>query len=421
MITTMLRILLTRSFRPLELTSNLGAEELPDAGEHSFGLYVHIPFCRELCSFCPYQKQPFHQDTAARYTAALIQEIHRTGARMAGPSTAPLPVTSVYFGGGTPALLLEQLEAILNALRAYYVIDGEMGIELHPLDVTGKTLGRLRELGFTMVSLGIQSFQARCLRVLGRTQKDGRECVRLAREAGFRTVDVDLIFAMEGQTEEELRSDFVTAFATGATQVSTYPFIEFSYASGSGKPLRQSEKRKLLRCIEQAGSELGCERTSVWTFGMSETPKYSSITRDAYVGFGPSAATLTRQSFRVNTFSVEDYIRKASAGESAAAVAMAFSERTRALYWLFWNAYTLELNRKAFYELFRKELDLYFKWELRLAQLFGLLRKCPGGYKLTGAGAYLYHLLEQKYTNQYIDKTWRAAKEQAWPERIELY
>ena len=100
---------------------------------------------------------------------------------------------------------------------------------------------------------------------------------------------------------------------------------------------------------------------------------------------------------------------------------MEFNTRTRALYWLFWNAYTLKLNKDDFYRLFEKDLEDISYLELKLAQLFGLISKTPEGYGLTKRGAYLYHLMEQKYTHQYIDKTWRITGETPWPEEIKLY
>lgn len=445
MLTDLLRILLTRSLRPLQLTNEF-VEDMPGREEEGLGLYLHIPFCRKLCSFCPYQKQAYNRETGRRYADALIREIREKGRRMAhqakaggsggsggsggeapeveGAAVGKIPVSSIYFGGGTPALLLDELERIMSAIREYFTIGQDIGIELHPSDVRKPVLARLRELDFSMVSIGVQSFQSRCLDVLGRDNGGEASAIAygigLARSMGFRAVDVDLIFGMAGQTEEELAEDFRMAVASGATQVSTYPFIDFSYADNLHKPLNRRGKRKLLQCLEHASVIAGCSRTSVWTFAKGGAPKYSSITRDLYLGFGASAATLTRQSFRVNTFSVEQYITAQEAGETAASLSMPFTERTRALYWLFWNAYTLELNEEGFRRLFGKELHGVFRWELYGARVLGLIRKHKAGYRLTDRGTYLYHLLEQRYTNHYIDKAWRISAHSAWPDSITL-
>ncbi|MCL6458609.1 MAG: radical SAM protein [Gorillibacterium sp.] len=424
MITSLLRVALTRSFQPLSLTN----ETIPDNGVadmDSFGLYIHVPFCRELCSFCPYQKTTYNELLANRYLTALLQEISAAG-KLHGRKKK---VTSVYFGGGTPALLLKGLASIIETLHAEFLLEGPIGMELHPLDVQESVLDELRRIGFTMISLGIQSFQQECLDMLGRDYPaDGALLIRRLKAAGFETIDVDLMFGLPGQTEAALRNDFLTAFSAGATQVSTYPFIDFSFANNSTKPLKRREKKRLLRCLEQTAEEADCSRTSVWTFSKGNNPKYSSITRDLYLGFGPSAVTLTYKVFQVNTFSVEAYIERIeqqvttnNLKTNTTALTLSFSERTRALYWIFWNAYTLELNQTAFLSLFRRELDDVFRWELRFARMLGLLRKNGKSYRLTSRGTYLYHLLEQRYTHGYIDRTWKIARENEWPSHIRLY
>ncbi|WP_058300888.1 radical SAM protein [Gorillibacterium timonense] len=418
MITTMLRVLLTRSFQPIAFEKPISSSE-PVWGEETapVGLYVHIPFCRELCPFCPYQKVAYDSIKAEEFVKALLAEI-RMSAALEGRR---LKISSVYFGGGTPALLLEKLGSILEAIDEGYERTGECGIELHPSDVTPEALNQLRQMGFTMVSLGIQSFQPRCLNVLGRADKAGAERVRLAATAGFRTIDVDLIFGMQGQTEEELIADFRIACEMGATQISTYPFIDFSYAHNRTKPLGHGSKRKLLACLNMQADRSGWERTSVWTFARRNTPKYSSITRDLFRGFGPSAVTLTRTSFCVNTFSVDEYIKAMSKEQSVAALELRFTKRLRALYWLFWSAYTLKLDGRAFQALNGRSLEEMFPVELRLARLAGLIRRAGVDYRLTRRGAALYHRLEQVYTHGYIDKTWKAAREDPWPSSIRLH
>ena len=101
--------------------------------------------------------------------------------------------------------------------------------------------------------------------------------------------------------------------------------------------------------------------------GKEGIPKYSSITRDTYIGFGPSAASLTNKYFKINTFSVEEYIGSINNGNNPKALTMDFTKRVRALYWGFWNAYTLELSNDSFKDLFHKEIESYFRLELLCA------------------------------------------------------
>ena len=415
MITSILRVILTRSFKPLMFTSKVDYKMEFDSNE--IGIYVHIPFCKTLCPFCPYNKIKYDESMINPYKTALINEINMVGRLYEDKKV----ITSVYFGGGSPALMLNELGEIITALKKNFNINSSIDIELHPSDITKESLFKIKSIGFDMVSIGIQSFQLECLNTLGREYIDGAEKVRLVKAAGFNTIDIDLIFGIANQGEDILRKDFLMAFELGATQVSTYPFIDFSYANNIRKPLGKQEKKQLLNCLEKTSVEIGCDRTAVWTFAKKGTTRYSSITRDAFIGFGPSATSLTKKFLKLNTFSVEEYITCVNNGKIPTAMTMKFSERNRALYWMFWNAYTLKFNNDEFKKLFGVNLEKMFKFELKIASTLGLLNKVKNSYELTKKGTYFYHLLEQRYTNQYIDKSWRVARENPWPKEIKLY
>jgi len=231
-------------------------------------------------------------------------------------------------------------------------------------------------------------------------------------------VDVDLIFGIPGQGADDIKADFRTAVSCGATQISTYPFIDFTYAHNKRKPVGRRQKRALLDAILDVSNELGFERTSVWTFAKRGTDRYSSVTRDNYIGFGPSAASLLQSSFSVNVFSVPEYVRAVGAGRSPTALRVDLTARERRLIWLFWHSYNLEIGRPQYAELFNGSLDRAFGPELRLAELLRIVERRGGTYALTRKGAYLFHLIEQQYTNQYIDKVWRLATETAWPKEL---
>ncbi|MGL5381524.1 radical SAM protein [Clostridium sp.] len=414
MVSNILRIIETRSFKPLGFTNN--NLEYIDTEVNEIGLYVHIPFCKILCPFCPYNKVKYNRELALRYKDALIKEIYNIGINYKDKK-----ITNIYFGGGTPALMINELQDIVDALKNVFNINCDMGIELHPRDVTKELLDKLIKIGFTMVSLGIQSFQEKNLKTLERETVRGEEKVRLCFEAGFKVIDVDLIFGINGQTEIDLKEDFKIAFNNGATQVSTYPFIDFSYSKNKSKPVNTKEKKKLLNALENISNSLDLKRTSVWTFGKKDTPKYSSITRDTFIGFGPSSASLTNKYFKINTFSVEEYIKAINKNKNPKALTMDFSLRVRALYWGFWNLYTLELSKDIFKKIFNKEIEELFYFELLLARGLGIIKKNKEGYKLTKRGIYLYHLIEQHYTHQYIDKTWSICTKEPWPKEINLY
>ncbi|MDA3937077.1 MAG: radical SAM protein [Actinomycetota bacterium] len=382
------------------------------------GAYVHVPFCESLCPFCPYHKERYGNGSLMPlYLDAVTREIESV------LDDNDMRLTSVYFGGGSPALAGEGISHILDAVRRHAIIEGGVGVELHPRDVDEQTLKTLLEAGVTMVSLGVQSFDSASLAALGRSgdPSRSRDALRMLAGVGFDVIDVDLIFGIPGQGADVLARDFKQACDLGATQISTYPFIDFSYASNRHRPVSEGQKRALMSELLRAADVNGFERGSVWTFRRRGTAAYSSVTRDNFVGFGPSATTLLRDQFKINTFDVEAYARLALSGKSPTAYTLKFSARARQAYWLFWSCYNMDIGRTRFQELFNEDLDAAFGTPLRFARLLGIAADAEDGYTLSATGAYLYHVVEQVYTRQYIDKTWRASMAQEPPRRIVLW
>lgn len=130
-ITNLTRMWLTRSRKPFIFTNEFD-QHLPFEACENLGLYVHIPFCRSICNFCPYCKVLYSKELCDHYIDTLLREIHIVGRQ----SSAKKTVTSLYFGGGTPALAAERLPEIIEALKQYFIITEGIGIELHPEDVT---------------------------------------------------------------------------------------------------------------------------------------------------------------------------------------------------------------------------------------------------------------------------------------------
>ncbi|MBN2362698.1 radical SAM protein [candidate division WOR-3 bacterium] len=391
---------------------------LPDFNDRDVGLYVHVPFCKALCDFCPYYKETFEKDKFSAYLKALSVEIDIAG-RIIGNSENKF--TTLYFGGGSPALAVDYLENIRRELDDRYVIKGLAGIELHPQDIEKDTSKKLLGANIDMVSVGIQSFDEQLLNNLGREYTDGAKQLKKLCSQKFKAVDIDLIFGIPGQTRQNIQEDFSRAVDLGATQISAYPFIDFSYANNRNKPLGNSQKKDLLDGLLEIAWARNFIRTSVWTFGKKDSPRYSSVTRDCFLGFGPSAASLGNDAFKMNTFSVDSYIDSLNKGRIPTVLKMEFTPRTRRAYWLFWNCYNGVLNEDSYFKLFETRLKNDFSFYLKLGEKLKLFKRTSNGWELTMSGSYYFHIVEQSYTHQYIDKTWRASMETPWPKEIRLY
>ena len=137
--------------------------------------------------------------------------------------------TSLYFGGGTPALTVERIKEIIDAVQEHFIITEGIGVELHPDNVTPTVLQTLRDAGVTKISIGIQSFQNKFQNILGRTTVDAVKLKETLSEVPFETVSMDFIFALPNQTFDDLKSDIDKAFQSGANHIAIYPFIDFCF------------------------------------------------------------------------------------------------------------------------------------------------------------------------------------------------
>jgi oxygen-independent coproporphyrinogen-3 oxidase len=216
---------------PVPPDGSLPPAALAGLGTRPFGFYVHIPFCVTRCGYCD-----FNTYTAAELGGGASRETYpgqaageiRLARRVLG--SAPAPVSSVFFGGGTPTVLPPA--RLGEMLR---VIDGEFGlapgaevtVEANPETVTERTLVHLRENGVTRLSFGMQSALPHVLAVLDRVHEPGRpaRCVAWAREAGFEHVSLDLIYGTPGESDADWRRSLEAALEAGPDHISAYALI----------------------------------------------------------------------------------------------------------------------------------------------------------------------------------------------------
>jgi len=414
-LTDLTRMWLTRSGKPFTFT-NAYDEILPYGDCQNLGLYVHIPFCRRICDFCPYCKVAYDREKCDAYIDALLQEIRMVGSQYPEKKQ----VTSLYFGGGTPALAADRIKEIIDTIEEYFEITEGIGLELHPENVTVPTLQKLKEAGVTKISIGIQSFQEKYQEMLGRAAVDISAMAEALAEVSFETVSMDFIFALPNQTIHDLERDIETAFRNGANHIAVYPFIDFTFTDSKVSVMAKREKRRLLDEITDHCVAMGYHRDSIWTFSKNKSAKYSSMTRDNFLGFGCSATTLLQKQFKINTFSVEEYCKRIKEGELPTSLTIRFSLRQRMVYYLFWTAYSTRVDERDFEAFFGVPLKKMYGIELFLAKCLGFVTEKDGVYTMTKKGAFYYHYYENFYTLSYIDKMWGIMRKEAFPEKMEL-
>jgi len=220
---------------PVPVAGTLPDSALAGLGERPFGLYVHVPFCTTRCGYCD-----FNTYTAAElgagpaatspgsYPDLAIAEI-RFARRVLARSGhhADVPVSTVFFGGGTPTLLPPSaLGAVLRAIDDEFGLasGAEVTTEANPESVDEASLSELRAQGLTRVSFGMQSAVPSVLAVLDRVHRPGRpaQCAAWARAAGFEHVSLDLIYGAPGESDADWRRSLDAAVAAGPDHVSAY-------------------------------------------------------------------------------------------------------------------------------------------------------------------------------------------------------
>jgi oxygen-independent coproporphyrinogen-3 oxidase len=190
------------------------------------GVYVHVPFCAARCGYCDFNTY-VPRDAAgdfAAYVRAALAEI-RLARRVLG-ADAP-PVSTVFFGGGTPTMLEpELLAALLDEIRDAFGLEdrAEVTVEANPETVEPRMLGVLRAAGYTRISLGMQSARAHVLAALERRHTPGRAVAAAAqaREAGFAHVSLDLIYGTPGETGADWEASLDAAIGAGVEHLSAY-------------------------------------------------------------------------------------------------------------------------------------------------------------------------------------------------------
>ncbi len=414
-ITSFARAWLTRTWKPFEFKNEYD-KVLPFSECDILGLYVHIPFCKCICNFCPYCKVRYEKALCDKYIDALIKEIHLVGSQREGRKE----VTSLYFGGGTPALGADRIKEIIDAINEHFIITEGIGLELHPDNVTEDVLKKLKDAGVTKISIGIQSFLDKYQKVLGRKLVDPSKIKEALSTVSFETVSMDFIFALPGQTFEDLKSDIDTAFSLGANHVAIYPFIDFTFTDSSTRAMPKREKRRLLDAITKYCLGKGYTRSSIWTFSSEPEANYSSMTRDNFIGFGCSATSLFKDQFKINTFDLESYCERINSGDLATSMTIRFVKCQRMVYWLFWTAYSTKVRDVDFERFFGVPLKRAYGFELFVAKLLGFITEKDGTYEMTLRGAFYYHYFEGFYTLSYIDKMWGIMRREAFPKHIEL-
>lgn len=289
------------------------------------GIYIHIPFCVKKCSYCAFLSGPAGPEVRQEYVNHLVEEIRLRSREVPEADT-------IYFGGGTPSLLTpEQIGEILEEVRSAFRIseDAEVTLEANPGTLTAESLEGYRKTGINRLSMGVQSMDDRRLRYLGRihTAEEVRRDVKMAREAGFRNINLDLIFAIPGTDVSDAMEDLESIAALEPEHISFYSlqleegtsfFRDFE--AGKLREVPDETDREMYHRGIRALREKGYRHYEISNFARPgcesrHNSKYWNMAE--YVGLGLGASSYTGHRRTVNETDLKAYSEMLDRGELA--------------------------------------------------------------------------------------------------------
>jgi oxygen-independent coproporphyrinogen III oxidase len=285
------------------------------------GIYIHIPFCRSKCGYCD-----FYSVTDTNLRRGFIRALDKEIALYARQPGFQVEYDSIYLGGGTPSLLdPQEIADILDPVRNHFTIlpDTEITLEANPGTLNAVKLRELKGMGINRISIGVQSFNDRDLKLLGRihTGRQAADMLNLVRKTGFTEVSIDLIFAIPGQSISGWRASLEQVLSFQPEHISAYNLIV-----EEGTPFHEmhrdnrypfcspEQEADFFVLTEDILAEAGYLHYEISNYARAEDHlarhnfKYWQHT--PYLAFGPSAHSFWSAKRWQNTRSVDDYLYK---------------------------------------------------------------------------------------------------------------
>lgn len=366
------------------------------------GVYAHIPYCAHRCHFCKYKVRVGDDlgDEMDAFLNALEREVATVGERGA---VAGRPVHVVFIGGGTPSFLApDQLRRLLDLITGSFTLtdDCEFSMEWSPASLSAEKLAMFREAGGNRLSIGVQSFSDAVLAEIGRdhTAAQARAALRLAAEAGFDNISLDLIYRLPGQSVDDVRESVRAALACGPAHMSLYP-LWVREGTVLWSRLRAGELTLPDHLAEDAMFEAACETFLAHGFDQynvfdfvrrgSSRCRYTELQWEdgEWVGLGPSAVSYVDGWHLVNAYSIGDYIQRATSTGGATTAGANLDVRERMRRTMMFGLRMDPFDTGRFLSQYGVSADVIFGPELELLESSGLVTRDGPVIRLTPAGA----------------------------------
>ena len=360
-------------------------------------LYLHVPFCERLCPYCSFNRVVFDRDLCREYFRALRKEIilyKREGHEFSG----------IYVGGGTPTILIDELQETLSLARQCFVIR-QISVETNPNHLTAENLDILKSSGVSRLSVGIQSFDNGLLKDMDRYDKYGSGAViiaQLERARGyFDTLNADMIFNFPSQTMSTLDRDLNILTGMGMDQITYYPLMvsdstREKVVKTLGRVDYGKEKKLYRRIVERLAPSY--RFSSAWCFSRKSAPIDEYIVDyDEYAGLGSGAIGYMNGVCYANTFDIPEYIERVGRGDMPLLASRAFSFRDKVRYDFLMKLFGMKLDITELKKKYGPRLFGVLWPDILAFSLIGAIRYWPPHFYLTEKGHYVWVILMREF------------------------
>ncbi len=289
------------------------------------GIYIHIPFCKKKCHYCDFYKST-NLGLKVQLLNALLQELEQRKEELSGES-----IQTIYLGGGTPSVLSpEEISNLLQHIFSLYnVSEGvEITQECNPDDLHPDYLCGIREKGVNRLSMGIQSFRETDLQLMNRrhSPEQAIEAVKMARQAGFDNISIDLIYGLPNQSLEDWQNNIQKAIELQVEHISAYHLtyhegtvFNEKLKTGTLSELPDEESLEQFILLKKMLANVGFEQYEISNFARNK--RYSKHNKsywfqEKYLGAGPSAHSFDGKTRRWNVSSLSKYLNGIEKGTS---------------------------------------------------------------------------------------------------------
>lgn len=360
--------------------------------EESIGVYIHVPFCKKKCGYCDFLSFASKESEITGYFKYLKKEIELYEKRV---------YDTIYFGGGTPSLAsVEDIKSVLDSLEKNR--NAEITIEVNPGTVTFEKLKRYREIGINRISIGSQSFNNERLKVLGRIHDSNQteECFKNAREAGFDNISLDLMFALPGQSKEELREDIQKITEFEPEHISVYSLIweegtAFEKMLSEGKIFQKSEEEEadMYEFVIKSLKESGYIHYEVSNFakkGFEAKHNLKYWENREYLGIGLGASGYVSDVRYKNFTEFKEYYRAIDSEEKPILEFEKVDEKSKIMYRCILGLRLLTAGVDIEREIYGKTLD-------KLVERGLIVKKEDGKYILSNRGLFIANSVFEEF------------------------